>query len=225
MLSVDFALTNSNVPYGTCTEHCPLWGKPNIPEEREILSCPGNGLCWAPCWGGQTEQGREIIFLLPPTLYLLPQEVRKKPGFQTRCSTFAPIHIWWIIFQNHHKWTKPWINILKTIQIIHLLTGPTQQSPFMNNYTGATPGDYLQFRPIVALTLPKFYLLCQQQEPGVIYRQPTVKGASKEDFWDVGSPGQAGIIPLLEAKTHSTILLLNVFQLLHPLRSIISKYI
>lgn len=109
--------------------------------------------------------------------------------------------------------------------MIHLLTGPTQQSPLKNNYTGATPTDYLQFKPTVAQTLPKFYLLCQHQESGGIYRQPTVKGASKEVFWDAGSPEQAGIIPFLEAKTYSTIFPFNVFQLLHPLRSIISKYI
>lgn len=75
----------------------------------------------------------------------------------------------------------------------------------------------------MAKTLPKFYLLCQHQEPGGTYRQPTVKGASKEALWDVGSSEEAGIMPLLEAKTHSTIFLFNVFQLLQPLRSIISN--
>lgn len=117
---------------------------------KSHLALKINRFRWASCWGEQTEQGRESIFLLPPTLNLLPQEVRRKPGFQIHCSTSVSIHILLISFWNHHEWTKPWINIVKTVQMIHFLTGPTQQSQLMNNYTGTAPRDYLQFRPIVA---------------------------------------------------------------------------
>lgn len=76
-----------------------------IPEEREILSCPGNKDSAGPLAEEDRQSRGEKAF---SSFLLFCAYFHKKSGRNLAFRlTFASIHILLIIFQNHHEWTKP----------------------------------------------------------------------------------------------------------------------
>lgn len=143
------------------------------------------------------------------------------------CSTFTSIHICLKIFQNHHKRTETWTNIVKIILLINLLTDLTQKSTFMNYYDAATLWSQVCNSGEVWCEVCQSFI-CRasaKKAAGGEPRHPAPRGADRAAF-----PGcwrsRARPIPILpEAKRPRKTLPFNVIQLLHHLRSVTSKYI